>query len=83
LNLLYIFIPPELYQNYNSTNEDYPTDPLNPGPVPDFRVDNDPSEYCNACATWEYNNKLYEDVRMMNTAPIDRFLSLIAEPYKV
>ena len=82
LNLLYVCIPQELYQNYNITNKVYPTDPPNPVSVPILSTAYDPAEHCNVRATWEYNNKIHKDMRTMNTALVDRFLALIADPYK-
>ena len=53
LYLIYICIPETLYHHYNDTNEAYPRDSNDPGPMPIFSVGNDAADHCNICACWE------------------------------
>ena len=82
LNLLYVCIPAQLYHHYNETNKPYPTDPVDPGPMPIYTPGDDAAAHCNIRAQWEYAHKQYNDMKTMNTALVDQKLSLIAKPYK-
>ena len=82
LNLLYVCKPEMLYHHYNDTNKAYPRDPVDPGPMPIFSMGDDVADHCNICAHWEYRYKKFKDVTSMNTALVDRLLSLIVDPYK-
>ena len=82
LNLLYVCIPEQLYHHYNDTNELYPRDPVDPGPIPIVTPEDNTASHCNIRVQWEYGHKRFKDVISMNTSLLDCLLSLIAAHYK-
>ena len=45
-------------------NEPYPTDPVDPGPIPIYTPGDDAAAHCNIRAQWEYTHKRYNDVKI-------------------
>jgi len=70
LNLLYVCIPAQLYHHYNETNESYPTNPADPGPmlIYTYTPEDDAANHCNIQAQWDYAHKQFSNVMSMNMA---------------
>ena len=75
-NLLYVCLPANLYATH--TANPYPNDPPDPGPVAVIPAGADVALASNLRAMWELANMYYKDVKTMNSALTDRFLSLIS-----
>ncbi len=79
-NLLFVCVPPEIFSNYDPNP--YPEAPADPGPMPVFVAGEDVSTASNRRSLWEVMDMRHKNVKTMNTALGDRFLSLIDEVYK-
>ena len=84
LNLLHKALPEAVYRDYlpDPINQIYPPPLQNPGSSPVFVVGADPAALANARLQWELANKLYRDERTMDSALIDRWVSLFPEQYQ-
>ena len=56
--------------------------PLGLSTSPEFTVDMDTAEQYTCKNMWEYNNKIFGNIETMNSALVDRFLSLISHIFK-
>jgi hypothetical protein len=79
-NLLFVCVPPAIFANYDPGA--FPQDPVDPGPTPVYVAGEDVSVASNRRAQWELHDMRFKNVKTMNTALGDRFLSLIEEVYK-
>ena len=79
LGLLFVCLPQPLWAAYSQ--DPYPADPMDPGFVPAVNPNFSPVEADNYKSQWAYVKTVYEDFRTMNSALIDRFLSLMDPTY--
>ena len=79
LGWLFVCLPMPLWPAY--CQDPYPNDPINPGPVPVMQANWTTEEWTNHKTQWEYFKKIHEDFETMNSALIDRFVSLMDTAY--
>lgn len=75
VNLLFVCLTPLIYANYTSTA--YPTEPVDPGQVANYAGTTTEAERAQVKAQFEYNKKLFLEVKNMNKALTETFLALI------
>ena len=80
LGLLFVCLPQAMWGAYS--NDPYPADPGDPGPVANVAQNANPVEAANYIEQWKFVKKVHTDFKTMNSALIDRFLSFINIAYK-
>ena len=84
MNLLYVAVPPEVYEQY--TQEPYPAAsypyPAEVPPVPDYAMAQDDNDRARITAQHAADLKTRQDVINMNNALTDTFLSLFEPTYR-
>jgi len=79
LGFLFVCLPQALWATYSQ--DAYPTDPQNPGPIPTMSEEMSDAQWQNHKTSWEYFKKIHNDFNTMNSALTDRFVSLIEPAY--
>ena len=79
LGFLFVCLPQALWSTYSQ--DAYPTDPQNPGPISTMTEAMSDAQWKNHKTSWEYFKKIHNDFEIMNSALTDRFVSLIEPAY--